>query len=194
MHAKKTNKAKILAVVLALVLMVGVVAGGTLAWLMDTSDPVINTFTYGDIDIELIETTGTEYPMIPGNELEKNPTVTVKGGSEECWLFIKVEKSGNFPSFLEYEIKDTWMPLAGYEGVVYVYKNGNDFATTVPASDTDQTFEILKDNKVTVSADADKAALAPFENAEPTLTFTAYAVQRANVEDAVTAWGYVTAA
>ena len=178
--------------VLALVLMVGVVAGGTLAWIMDTSETVVNTFTYGDIDIKLEETT-REYPMIPGNKLEKDPTVTVLGGSEECWLFIKVEESENFPDFLEYEIKDTWMPLAGYDGV-YVYKNGSDEATTVPASDAEQTFKILKDDRVTVSEAADKAALADYENNEPTLTFTAYAVQRANVDDAVTAWGYVIGA
>ena len=38
---------------LALVLVIGCVAGGTVAWLVATSDTVTNTFTYGNINIDL---------------------------------------------------------------------------------------------------------------------------------------------
>ncbi|MGN1231703.1 MAG: hypothetical protein ACI4TP_07365, partial [Anaerotignum sp.] len=44
------------------------------------------SYTYGDINIELEETTGTTYEIVPGNDLTKDPKVTVKAGSEDCWL------------------------------------------------------------------------------------------------------------
>ena len=49
---------------LALVLVIGCVAGGTVAWLVATSDTVTNTFTYGKIDITLTETERT-YNIVP---------------------------------------------------------------------------------------------------------------------------------
>ena len=96
---KKSNfrmNGKALALILAVVLVVGGVVGGTLAWLTAESDTVTNTFTLGDIDIDLDETTGSNYTMIPGNTIGKNPKVTVTAGSEDCWLFVKVEKTGEF--------------------------------------------------------------------------------------------------
>ena len=53
-------KKKTLALVLALTLLVAGVIGGTLAWLTDQTDEVKNTFTVGDINIDLTETT-TDY-------------------------------------------------------------------------------------------------------------------------------------
>ena len=38
---------------LALVLVIGCAVGGTVAWLVSSTDPVVNTFTYGDINITL---------------------------------------------------------------------------------------------------------------------------------------------
>lgn len=38
-----------LVLVLALALIVGVAGGATFAWLTAKTDPVVNTFTYGDI-------------------------------------------------------------------------------------------------------------------------------------------------
>ena len=66
---------------LALVLVIGCVAGGTVAWLVAKTDPVVNTFTYGDINITLAETTGPDYKIIPGKDIEKDPKVTVTAGS-----------------------------------------------------------------------------------------------------------------
>lgn len=71
-------------------LVVGCAVGGTIAWLTATTEPVVNTFTYGKIKIELTETTGTEYKIIPGVNISKDPKVTVKADSEACWLFVKV--------------------------------------------------------------------------------------------------------
>ena len=82
-------KKKTLALVLALTLLVAGVVGGTLAWLTDRTAEVKNTFTVGDINIGLTETT-TDYKMVPGNTIAKDPTVTVKTGSDASYVRMKV--------------------------------------------------------------------------------------------------------
>ena len=103
---------------LALVLVIGCVAGGTVAWLVAKTDPVVNTFTYGDINIALAETTGEDYKIIPGKDIPKDPKVTVTAGSEACWLFVKVEQTGTFvANKVTYAIDNSWTALPGVDGV-----------------------------------------------------------------------------
>ena len=49
-------KKRTLALLVALVLVVGCIIGGTLAWLTAKTDAVVNTFTTSDIDVTLTET------------------------------------------------------------------------------------------------------------------------------------------
>ena len=172
-------KKKTLALLLSLVLVFGVVAGGTLAWLTDRTAEVKNTFTVGDINIGLAETT-TNYKMVPGNTIAKDPTVTVKANSEACWLFVKVTKSENLDTFITYAIAEGWTELQ--DGVYY---------REVPASDADQTFPVLAGNAVTVKDTVTKALLETAKTSAPTLTFKAYAVQKDNVASASDAWAKV---
>lgn len=72
------------ALLVAMVLVVGCIIGGTLAWLTTKTDAVVNTFTAGDIDVTLTETK-EEYKMVPGRIIHKDPKVTVEKGSEECY-------------------------------------------------------------------------------------------------------------
>lgn len=160
---------------LALVLVIGCVAGGTVAWLVAKTEPVVNTFTYGNINIALAETTGTNYKVIPGTVIEKDPKVTVKAGSEACYLFVKVEKVGMFTG-MSYEIADGWTALEGENGVYY---------RQVGSVTADTSFEVIKGNKITVSYDLTKENIP---TANPTLKITAYAVQQENIADAATAW------
>lgn len=165
---------------LALVLVIGCVAGGTVAWLVATSDTVTNTFTYGNIDITLTETTGTSYKIIPGTDITKNPKVTVKGGSEACWLFVKVEESGTFVADkVTYAIDKDWTALEGEKGVYY---------RKVAAVTADTDFSVLEGNKITVKDTLTKGDIKDIAATNPTLTFTAYAVQQENIPDAATAW------
>ena len=177
-------KKRTLTILIAVALVVVVAIGGTLAWLTDKTDPVTNTFTVGDINIELEETWNTDNDgdnindswtaqLVPGMNLTKDPVVTVKAGSEKCYLFVKVDES-NWPQFKEddgstlkvkYEIGDGWEKLS--DGVYY---------RTVEASDSDQPFGVLKNNKVYVSQNLTKADLGQITQS-PTLAFTAYAVQ-----------------
>ena len=93
---RRSVSGRLFVLMLALVLVLGCAVGGTVAWLVAKTDPVVNTFTYGDINITLTETTGDDYKIIPGVDIGKDPKVTVKAGSEACWLFVKVEEEGTF--------------------------------------------------------------------------------------------------
>ena len=176
---------------LALVLVIGCVAGGTVAWLVAKTEPVVNTFTYGNIDIALTETTGTSYKIIPGTDIPKDPKVTVKGGSEACWLFVKVEEVGAISTIttdpVHYAIDTGWAQLKDKDGkdVSGVYYR------LVDAVDNDTAFNVLKDNKIIVSGELTKETIKGYAVQQPTLTFTAYAVQQENIADAATAWSKI---
>ena len=172
-------KKKTLALVLALTLLVAGVVGGTLAWLTDRTAEVKNTFTVGDINISLTETT-TDYKMVPGNTIAKDPTVTVKANSEACWLFVQVTESTDLKDFITYAIAEGWTELQ--DGVYY---------REVPASAADQTFSVLAGNAVTVKSDVTRTMLETAKTDAPTLTFQAYAVQKDNVASASDAWAKV---
>lgn len=188
---------KFVIVSLALSLVLCCVIGSTVAWLITDTDPVINTFTYGDINIDLEETDTNKdgdndpntnrYPMIPGNAITKDPLVTFKANSENAWLFVKLEKSANFDSFMTYEIADGWTALDGVDGVYY---------RAVDKADTDAQFYVIKDNTVNVKGEVTKEMLNALDangaSNYPTLTVTAYAVQRdANITTAADAWAKI---
>ena len=187
-------KKKSLALLVALVLAIGCVIGGTLAWLTAKTDPVVNTFTYGDINIELTETKpdNRQAKIIPGVDIEKDPKVTVKANSENCWLFVKIDEE-NWPDFEEsdgttlkvrYEVAEGWTALDGQKGVYY---------REVSASVAEQNFYVLKgDNTypngiVTVSENLTKEDIKGI-TIQPKLTFTAYAVQKDGIDNAAAAW------
>lgn len=169
---------------LALVLVIGCVAGGTIAWLVSTPDPVINTFTYGDINIELTETKpeGRSAKIIPGVNIEKDPKVTVTKGSEACWLFVEVKEAGTFvANKVTYSVADGWTKGDGNKIPANVYYR------EVGAVTADTDFYVLKDNKVYVSENLNKGDIKNITG-NSTLTFTAYAVQKDNVTSAEAAW------
>lgn len=164
---------------LALVLVIGCVAGGTVAWLVAKTDPVVNTFTYGDINITLAETTGPDYKIIPGKDIEKDPKVTVTAGSEACWLFVEVKETGTFvANKVTYAIDNGWMALPGVDGVYY---------RQVGSVTENTAFSVLEGDKITVSENLTKDEIKNI-TAQPKLTFTAYAVQKDGIDDVATAW------
>ena len=184
---------KAISLMLALVLVFVGVIGGTVAWLIAQTDEVVNTFTYGDINLDLDETdteldgddddNTNDYEMIPGAEIVKDPVVTVKAGSVDNWLFVKLEKSANFDDFLTYTIAYGWTQLydetgAEVEGVYYLFHPENE--------DEDVEYEVLMDNVVHVREEVTKEMLNALDadgaSNYPTLTVTAYAVQHLGFE------------
>ena len=151
---------------------------GTLAWLKTETTPVVNTFTYGDINITLTEEAGKdsdyEFKMIPGNDITKDPKVTVEANSEACWLFVKVEKSDNYADYLDnYRIAYGWYELDGNAGVYYREVDAD-------TANTGTSYQVLAEDKVTVLDEVTKSMMEDIKNGtvdKPTLTFTAYAVQ-----------------
>lgn len=174
-------KKKSLALVLALAMIVVCVVGGTLAWLIATTPEVKNTFTYGDINIKLEETGATvaadgsatkEFKMIPGYTIDKDPKVTVLAGSEKCYLFVKVDKSANFDTFMTCDMANGWTKGDGTNIPSNVYYR------VVDTADMGTAYSVLANDKVTVRDTVTKAMLNGLTEAtQPTLTFTAYACQ-----------------
>ena len=167
---RRRNTLKPMLIAMAVVLLLGCVTGGTLAWLTSTTDPVTNTFTVGDINITLDETT-SDYKMIPGYTIAKDPKVTVKANSEDCILFVKVTKSSNFDTYMTYSMADGWKELSNAETGSLVYYR------TVSSAATDTEFGVLEDNKVTVKDTVTKELMSQAASSQPTLTFQAAAVQ-----------------
>lgn len=183
-HASGT---KAVTMLLAVVLLLSCVLGGTLAWLTAKTDEVKNTFTTSDITVTL-EETKNNFKMVPGWTIDKDPKATVGTGSEDCYLFVKVEetigtvkvgdKAYTFGDFLEYTIADGWTQLTQD-------KDGNPITEKVYYRVVDGTtnefgkaYSVLKDDQVTVKGTVTKEMMnAVTEGNEPKLTFTAYASQ-----------------
>lgn len=188
-------KKKTLALLLSLILVIGVVAGGSLAWLLDTTPEVKNTFTNSDINITLTEEAGKadyEFKMIPGWTIAKDPLVTVAVGSEDCYVFVKIEKSSNYDTYLnDYAVDNAWAALTDEDTTDSVSVDGVFY----------QKVTGLTANNATAWSDYVLAGEGPGENANgyvsvrnsvtkeqmnalnesgatmPTLAFTAYASQ-----------------
>lgn len=165
------NKKSIMIMALAMALVAALSIGGTLAWLTDSTDEVKNTFSPTTINIELDESDDLDLVMVPNKPLTKDPVATVKGGSEACYLFVKIEKSANFDSFLTYAIAEGWTQVTTTDGTLVYYR-------AVAKNTADQEFAILANNTVTVKANVTKAMMDGLTaETYPTMTFTAYAVQ-----------------
>jgi len=164
---------KAFAVILAAVLILGGTIGGTMAWLIDGTTAMKNTFTDSDVDIELTESENLNLQMIPGHTITKDPKVTVYEKSEACYVFVKINKSGNYDDYLApYTVADDWTLVDGENNVYY-----KAFTEKITAN---TELPVLKDNKVTVLESVTKKQMNDIKNNavdEPTLTFTAYAVQ-----------------
>lgn len=195
----KTNRTvsiKIAALIAAIVLVIGCTAGGTVAWLVSKPKPIVNVFTVGNINATLTET-AKEFKIVPGVNIAKDPVATVTANSEDCYLFVKLTEK-NWPAFteadnttrkVEYKIADGWTELE--DGVYY---------RVVTKSDTeDQSYPVLKDNKVTVSntltkEEANEMDLAIKKTGAPELTVAVYAVQKVGMDSPADAWNTAKAA
>ena len=182
-------KKKILAGVLACILLIGIGVGGTLAWLTAQTTAVTNTFTVGKIQITLDEapvgangkeTTGdrvieNKYSIIPGDQIDKDPTVHVIKDSENCYVYVCIDdalNATNVGKCATYTVADTWEQV-GKSGNKTVYK----YKTIVTTSGADQ--DLLVFDGVTISGDMvtkDNINLLK----DQTIKVTAYAHQSDN--------------
>lgn len=174
-------KKRTMALVAAMLLIVGVVIGSTVAWLTAKSETVVNTFTTSDINIKLEETKGTttdkknySFKMVPGYTIEKDPKVTVLPGSEECFLFVKLEKSTDpkFDDYMTYGIAGGWTPVKNVANVYWRKVTAEDIKNST-------AYSVLQNDEVTVNTSVTKSNMDTLKskNEFPKLTITAYASQ-----------------
>lgn len=169
-------KKKIVLIAMAvLVLALSVAVGTTVAWLMDTSETVENTFTIGDINIELSETTGSDYKIVPGGKQAKDPTVTVKAKSEKCYVYVLIDNTVvlDGTAVAVPNISDANWEKIGSSGTKTLYR----YKAEVAYSDNDQTIPVF--TEVSYANTIEKGNINDLTGKK--ITITAYAHQAENI-------------
>lgn len=164
----------------SIALVVGSVAV-TMAYLVDTTVTKNDTFTVGNIDIELNAAGDISHKMMPGDEIDPNREVTVIGGSEKCYLFIEMSRENNFDTYLTYTMAADWVKLND---------DGNVYYRVVDTNANNQTFDVF--TNFIARPECTKAQYdAIAADKKPNIKLTAYAVQHKNIETAAEAWNVV---
>lgn len=174
---------KLIIIAITVLCAIAFSVGATFALLSSASSPVENSFTFGKVAIELTETTGNDYKLVPGTTVAKDPTVTVKKDSEACWLFVSVQAGNGAEAYITYQIADGWTAFDGAQGVYY---------RQVEETAVDTAFAVLKDNAFMVKDTLTEEKMSQITHL-PTLTVYAIAVQSHSVTTAAEAWSLAQA-
>lgn len=185
------TKTKALVLSLCAVLLVVTTVFATMAYLT-SNDSVQNTFTVGNVKITLDEAkvntdgsvvTGQDaarvkantYKLIPGHSYTKDPTVHVDSGSEDCWIFVKLEnglKDIIAATTIEDQITANGWTLIDSTNNIYAYNNA------VSAGDD---IDVFGSFKLTTDADVE-------DYVDEVIKVTAYAIQKDGFNSAQAAW------
>ena len=185
---RKSQKLMITSIMVAVIAMVTV--GPTMSWLSATTDPVVNTFAGGAIALQLdesqVDANGKKmadaprvkenrYKYMAGAEMDKDPTVTVLKGSEECYVFLLVENELNEKFSINYDT-DSWLKFAEADSkTIYAYKE------TVDAYKSEKDMELPPIfTQIDISSDLSETDIT--ELGERKLSVTAFAVQASNMD------------
>lgn len=175
---------KLVVLVLAMVMLIGSLIGGTLAWLIDSTSEVKNVFTTADIGVTLTETFNTDTnndgendkwqaQMIPGYSYTKDPKVEVSNTSVDCYLFVKFEETNNPSTYLTYT--STLTAANGWTQGDGTDIPANVWYRKVMTSDTSRSWDLLSGDTISVKDAVTKDSMQTAASA--TLTYTAYASQ-----------------
>ena len=214
-------KKRVTAIALVIAVFAIAVAGATLAYFTDTSEVAKNTFTVGDVQITLDEAevdeygnvisekrvTENDYLLVPGHTYVKNPTTTVKEGSEPCYVRMLVTPSDMAKLTAAFP-KETWPEFYSEDGKVFLlqclvngwddatwtvdpawaYKNGTyefRYKDIVDARKAEQELAALF-TEVKIPAEIEQTALAELQELD--IEIVAQAIQADGFEDADAAW------
>lgn len=203
---------KTLILSLCLVLVVMTAAAGTIAYLTDTSE-VVNTFTIGNIDMDVNEsavdengqlmdgepTTGNNYHLIPGKTYSKDPYVTIMAGSDECYvrMIVKITDAADVLSIMGEDFlpqtcvngwdNTVWIP-AGMEVVENEIVCEFRYYTTVDASSSLQEHIVLEPlfTELVVPGSLTGEQLAMLTDMQ--IKVVGHAIQAATFENDEAAW------
>ena len=170
---------KTLTIALSMVLVAAIAVTGTLAFLTDKSEVLTNTFTFGNTEVTIAEPkwdaalaeNGIDGDMkvVPGQTVDKDPTVTVKG-TEEVYVYAFVNNA--LAGHVEIgEINKNWVAVDSLAGL-YRYHT-----TVTPAEDVGTKLEPLFET-VTISEEIKQEDLEtnnPFDTGS--ITVQAYVHQ-----------------
>lgn len=199
------NNKKFVALVLAVVLIIGATIGGTLAWLTATTEDVKNTFVVGNIgQLTLTETTtgtGTDgaYLIVPGCNIKKDPVVeytptTGVEGEEavDVFVFLKVtaegwdNTSGTY-AFKSHGTNDKGISVEHANAISWSIgtdwtqldngTNENVYYKALGKGDSLEASAIATDT-IQVSSEITSCEMQSINDAINTVTFTAYVIQQ----------------
>lgn len=155
--------------ILAALVLVLAVSLTTLAFLTAETDAVTNTFTIGDINIELDEDDFEQGSTIyPGVTIDKTPIVTVLANSEPSYLYVLVDNQLSPYGVLDI-LPANWVSI-GTQGTKTVYR----YTSIIPLSGTDQPFTVF--TNVSFADTLTKTELATLQG--KTITIDAFAHQQ----------------
>lgn len=198
-------KKKIVALALVFCLSLAIGVGGTLAYLTSTTGPVTNTFTVGSVSASLNEAkvdlygnpvkdaarvVENTYKLIPGHTYVKDPTVHIEAGSENCYLFVKVENGiiaieDSTSTVASQMATKGWTQLTDAEGKpvdnIFVY-TGSDSTRKVVTPSATAGVDLVVFESFKVKSTATSTDLNGLQQA--TITVKAFAVQANGFDDA----------
>lgn len=204
MKEKRTFSMKVVVLLLTMCLLIGGTVGGTLAWLVSSSNTVTNTFTVGNISIKLqehpfktdstteLDTTATPvqgidtYKIVPGGEQPKDPFVIVEGNSEESYLYVSIQNNmviNNSTMINGKDIVGTDLKPSDWITIKTKTDSGTGVVTTLyryknkveTVSTKTDSNPIYVFNKVTYSSDITKENITALDG--KTIVLNAYAHQ-----------------
>ena len=139
------------------------------------------------------KTNGNEYKLMPGHEYSKDPTVHVAGGSEACYVFVKVvdgiagievnDMTAENPEDWTLNIANQITIQFGWEQLKDAQGNAvaNVYYKEVAATESAVDLQVFNGFKLT-----DDANTTGYGDAN--ITVTAYAVQQDGFKTAAAAW------
>ena len=176
MKSKKKMTTTALAVALAVLLLIG---GGTFAYLQSTTGDATNKFRANQVTVDLTETTGSDYNVVPGTEQAKDPKVTVNN-TVDAYVFVEVTDTTQ--GLVEYSIADGWTKLDGFDNVYY---------REVAEDANPKEFSVLASDKVSYSAALENSDMLDTDGNLKSgieLTFKAQAIQKTGFDSALAAY------
>ena len=183
----KLNRKNVLTTSLAATLAAAmIIGGGTIAYLQDDTEKVVNEFDTNKVLVKLSETGTNEdgindsYEIIPGTSAAKDPKVTVDN-TLDSYVYVRVTDTTE--NLVKYQIADGWQLLDGFTDVYY----------REVSADSENEFYVLADNTVYYDAALQNSDMLT-ANGELKdgikLTFKAFAIQKTPFDDPMLAYGY----